>query len=340
MSARPPARSSTVLADGWFSWLIPSFRPFTDLVERWPGWLRALTWRSGPFRALLLLLAATRYDTLVVMPGSLGWRSVLLGRALFGRSRKLVVTQFIDLPARSDGIGGLLDTVWRPVQRWAIRRAMRSAQVMSEWEVALYALRFGVEPERFRFIPFAWCTATETAESLPVAERHLVLAAGRAFCDWPTLFEAARERDWELTVVCSGEDRPFVERLNHAGRATIHSDLTEADVGDLLRQAAVSVLPMRDAGVSQGQVRLKDAADAGTPVVATRTRSLEGYVDPGLTAVLVEPGDPVALRDAIERLLAQPAERERIVRAAAERARAWTWPDYLAAIEAFAPGYR
>jgi glycosyltransferase involved in cell wall biosynthesis len=92
---------------------------------------------------------------------------------------------------------------------------------------------------------------------------------------------------------------------------------------------------MYDAGVSQGHVRLCDAVDAGVPVVASRTRSLEGYVEDGRTAVLVDPGDAGALRLAVDGLLSDPAGRERLAQAAFERAAAWTWPDYLAAIEAF-----
>jgi Glycosyl transferases group 1 len=340
MSTRPPARTPTVLADGWFSWLIPSFRPLTDLVARWPAWLKALTWRSGPFRAALLLLAATRYETLVVMPATLGWRSVLVGRALFGRSPKLVVTQFIDLPARSHGPGGVVDRAWRPLQRWAMRRAIRSAQVLTAWEADLYAARFGMSPGRFQFIPFAWATTGELEPGLPARERRLVVAAGRAFCDWPTLFEAAGESDWELSVVCSRKDRPVVDVLNQSGRAAVHSDLTGEEVTALLRQAAVSVLPMHDAGVSQGQIRLKDAVDAGAAIVATRTRSLEGYVEPGVTAVLVEPGDAAGLREAIESLLDDPDRRDRLAHAAAERARRWTWADYLSAVEALAHASR
>lgn len=333
-----PRQRRRVLADGWYSWLIPTLRPLTDLLERWPPRVKALTWRSGPLRAALMLLASSRYDTLVVIRADLGWRSVLLGRALFGRRRKLVVLHFIDLPPRPDGLGGLVDRVWRPIERWAIRRALRCAQVLCEWEAELYARRFGIERERFRFIPFAW-TAGGARPPLPAArERRLVVASGRAFCDWPTLFEAARPCRWELVVVCGARDRLLVERLNRPPHATVLSEIPSEQMSELLANAAVSVLPMRDAGVAQGQIRLKDAVDAGAPVVASATRSLQGYVEPGATAVVVPPADPDALRDAVARLLDDPSERERLARTAAVRAGAWTWPDYLAAVEALAHG--
>jgi glycosyltransferase involved in cell wall biosynthesis len=94
----------------------------------------------------------------------------------------------------------------------------------------------------------------------------------------------------------------------------------------------VFVVTMREAGVSQGHVRLMDAADAGVPVVITGTRSLRGYAVPGLTAVVVPPEDPQAMRAAIDRLLEDPAERERIRREAWERSAAWTADDYVTAL--------
>ena len=68
---------------------------------------------------------------------------------------------------------------------------------------------------------------------------------------------------------------------------------------------------------------------AGVPVVASRTRSLEGYAQDGVTALLVAPGDPGALREALDRLHEDRALRERLRSSAHARARAWTWPEYL-----------
>ena len=335
----PPRRS--VLADGWYGWLIPSFRALSDVYERWPRPVQEWMLRLGALRAVVLFAASLRYDVVATIRTDRGWRSLLLLRALLGRRRKLVALHFIDHPDRAGVIGNLVDRGWRPIDRWATRRAVLAAHVLSPWEVERYARAFGVEPERFSFIPFAWrMAAGANGAPDPAASRDLVIASGRAFCDWPTLFEAARPADWRLLVICGGHDRALVDRLNADGRATVVSDLPPERARELLREAAVSVLPMYDAGVSQGHVRLCDAVDAGAVVVASRTRSLDGYVEDGRTAVLVAPGDPDAMRGAIDELLADPAERGRLARAAFERAAAWTWDDYLAAIAAFAHGAR
>jgi len=52
-----------------------------------------------------------------------------------------------------------------------------------------------------------------------------------------------------------------------------------------------------------GQTVLLDAMASGRPVVVTRRSYVDDYVEDGRTALLVPPGDPEALRDAITRVL-------------------------------------
>lgn len=323
-----------MLADGWYSWLAPSFRALTELTSGWPEPLKAMLWRVGALRALVLFAAGNRYAATAVIRSDRGWRTLLLLRAALGRRRKLVVLQFNDHPPRTTGLGALLDRMWRPVDRWATRRALLAAQVLSPAERSRYAASFGIEEERFRLIPFAWRLAEESPPG-PASERSGVVSVGRAYCDWPTLFAAAREATWPLTVVCGERDRELVERLNADGRATVLTEIPAQSARELIAQASVCVLTMVDQGISHGQIRLCDAVSAGTPVIASRTQSLEGYVEDGRTAVLVRPGDPGELRRAIEELLTDPDRRDGMARAALERAAGWTTTDYVAAIERF-----
>jgi hypothetical protein len=329
-----------VLSDDPYGELIPSFSSLGQIVGRWPAWAGSVVGRVGPLRAIIFLLLGTRYDVLTVLREQRGWRSLLLLSAVMPSRRKLAVFHFIDHPPRSEGRGATVDRLWRPIERWAVRRGVLRAQVFSVSEPALYAHRFGVAQDRFRFVPYPWRYPPRDASPgfRPAAQREGVIAAGRSFCDWPTLFQAARGEDWTLTVVCQAADRPLVERLNAPPLATILSELSADETRKRLGQAALSAVTMYDSGVSQGHTRLCDCVNAGAPVVVSQTRSLEGYVEPGETASVVPPGDPEALRQAINRLLADPAARDEMARAAWIRAGAWTWEDYLDAISAFVYG--
>ena len=63
-----------------------------------------------------------------------------------------------------------------------------------------------------------------------------------------------------------------------------------------------------------------EAMSAGRPVIASRIGGLADLVADGETGLLVQPGDPLALQQAIERLLADPDLRGRMGQAAQRKA--------------------
>jgi glycosyltransferase involved in cell wall biosynthesis len=156
-------------------------------------------------------------------------------------------------------------------------------------------------------------------------DRAVVLAAGRLAAQkgFGTLLEAAsRWRDIkpEPVLVIVGQGPLEAELKNQA--ATLHLDARfpgqRDDVPALLAAAAVFVLP----SVWEGQpLILQEALRAGVPVVATRvggTAELTGEA----AALLVPPGDPDRLADAVRAVLTDPALAARMRRAALDRARA------------------
>jgi hypothetical protein len=333
-----PARRA-VLADGWYSWVSPPgheppWDTFTTVLGRLPAPLTRRLLVHGGLRGAGLALLSTRYHAVAVNRYDPGWRSLLLLRALFGRRRKLVVLQFFDHPVPRT-FGALLA---RTVERWALRRTLARAQVLTTAELEVYPQRLGLSPERFTLIRFAARTAAEgVAAPLPPLSGP-VLAAGRAHCDWETLFAAAGSRGWDLQVVCSAEDHAAVERLNreHRAGAQIDVELSQPATQALLRRAAISVICVSQGLLGRGHIRLAEATDTGAAIVASDVASLAGYVEDGTSAVLVPPGDPGALRAAVEALMRDPDRRARLTAGAYQRAAGWTGEHYLAALGALA----
>jgi glycosyltransferase involved in cell wall biosynthesis len=62
-----------------------------------------------------------------------------------------------------------------------------------------------------------------------------------------------------------------------------------------------------------------EAMRFGVPVVGTRIAGVPEQVEHGVTGLVVEPGDPAALADALEQLLASPERARRMGRAGIER---------------------
>jgi len=96
-------------------------------------------------------------------------------------------------------------------------------------------------------------------------------------------------------------------------------------LGSYYERAAVVACPSRREGY--GAVA-REAMAHGRPVVATAVGGLAEAVEDGVNGILVPPGDPAALRAAIELLLADADLRRRCGAAARERAReTLAWPE-------------
>jgi glycosyltransferase involved in cell wall biosynthesis len=85
------------------------------------------------------------------------------------------------------------------------------------------------------------------------------------------------------------------------------------EVQRLLARAAVVLLPSHREGLP---MVLLEAMAHGRAVVATPVGGTPSLVEDGVTGLLVPAGDPKALREAVERLLADPELRQRLGKAA------------------------
>jgi hypothetical protein len=287
-----------------------------------------LWWLGRRYDGVVLTLSGRTAQTLLALDRFFGWR----------RGRYLVLLEFIpvvgdrDLAEWGDAEAAAVPVrhgFWRWIGAPALRRHLLSAHSMTRFEIQRNAAHYGLDPERLIFVPlFAGLD-----EPPPPAERGSgVFASGRAACDWETVFAAAEGQDWDLTVVCGAADLDRVRALDREGRATILSEISKADHARLMAESAVYLLALREAAVSSGQIRLTDAAVAGTPVAAAGVRGLLDYLSDGENALVYPPGDAEAARAAVNRLLGDPDLGDSLVEEARARGRRWTRTDYLRAM--------
>jgi len=90
-----------------------------------------------------------------------------------------------------------------------------------------------------------------------------------------------------------------------------------AELGPWYERAAVVAAPSRREGYG---IVAREAMAWGRPVVASAVGGLVDAVEDGVTGLLVPPGDTVALRAALERLLGDSELRAKLGQAARERA--------------------
>lgn len=106
----------------------------------------------------------------------------------------------------------------------------------------------------------------------------------------------------EITKNSSIEDR--VEFLGHIDRPQIN---------ELFRKADIFILP--SSHESYGMV-IKEAASFGVPIITTRVGAIPEIVEHEESALLIPPEDPIAIKDAIVRLLEDEHLRKKIARGA------------------------
>jgi glycosyltransferase involved in cell wall biosynthesis len=224
---------------------------------------------------------------------------------LTGRTSKQVMTEvFIDDPKKGP-VWRLKNALYGVIARRAI-----GVLVNSRAEVDSISARYGVPRDRIRFVPLNSTLANE-----PVSQHDdgFILAAGRSLRDYSTLIEAAREIGMPLVIVCGREDAMPAELPPNI---SIRREVGYEEYLDLLRRCTFVALPLRATERATGQVVALEAMALGKPVVASRVAGTIDYIRDGETGLLVEPGNPDALRSALRRLISDPKLRARLAHSA------------------------
>lgn len=324
-----------VLIDSWYDSLLPHCERLETEIELRFGSLVARFSRFSAIRGLLAWWIGRDYDFVAIHDRGPGARWLIFLTAWFGgrRRRKIILFEFITCPERR--LNELKYAIFLPlIYRPAIKRTLAAAHVMCPAEPEYYSELFGIPASLFHVIPLPLLTDNLEERSYQESD-NLVFASARGLTDWETLFRAAEGAHWNLRVICPKADRKRVDRLNREGRAIVEATIPWAEHLRVMATAAVYAMPLAARPVSCGQLRVRDAISAGTPIVCTKVVGLEGYAVPDQTASVVEVGDHLALRREIDRLLADVEWRRTLAARAREFARSRSASNFARAINDF-----
>jgi glycosyltransferase involved in cell wall biosynthesis len=165
---------------------------------------------------------------------------------------------------------------------------------------------------------------------LPLPERPQALFVGvlERYKNVDGLAEAWRRAaprlpEARLRLVGSGTLRPVVDRLVRelSDQTTWTARLSQDEVSAALDESTLLVLPSRSEGM--GRV-IVEAFCRARPVVASRVGGIPDLVQDDVNGLLVEPGDPDALADALVRVLTERSLAERLASSAQASSGLWT----------------
>jgi glycosyltransferase involved in cell wall biosynthesis len=255
------------------------------------------------------------------------------GTVPFRRSAPAVLTLHDLQPLEASATHGAFK---RAYLGWAVPAAVRAARrvaVPSEFVRRRVLDRFGTAPERVVAIPHAAPVRPPATDAASLRERYelsgpvvLYPAVTYPHKDHRTLvsaFEAVAAQHPSAVLVLpggeGGEETALREQIvaspvlrdpvRRVGR------IPEADLAGLLELATVVAVPSRYEGFG---IPALEAMAAGAPVVAAAATALPEVV--GDAGLLVPPGDVAAWAAALDRVLADPAERQRLREAGLARA--------------------
>ena len=215
--------------------------------------------------------------------------------------------------------------IFRMMVPRSVRRAARVLAV-SEWTKRDLIEHYAVPAEKIVVTPNGVDTLFRPGPAGDGAPYALFVGTLQSRKDPIAALEAVAMTNADLRLVVVGRDkglgdeaRRAASRLGLNDRVEFAGHVEKQELAQLYRGAVCLLFPSRYEGFGLPVV---EAMASGTPVVAAASGSIPEVA--GDAAVLVEPGDSVALAGGIERAI---ADHERLVQAGLERARRYTWAE-------------
>ncbi len=198
------------------------------------------------------------------------------------------------------------------VKRWWHRRLLRLVMpralgviVPSSGQVQAMSERFGVSPDRVRYVPMY--TPLEPEEM--GVDGNLILSAGYSRRDFATLVEAVAGLDAQLVIVAP---RSALEGLDVPPNTVVLGEVSRDEYLDQLRRAAIAAVILDTEEIPAGQFVILEAWAFGKPVVATTNVGTVDYVRDGENGFLCRMFDAAELRTKLQALLEDAHLRSRL----------------------------
>jgi glycosyltransferase involved in cell wall biosynthesis len=200
----------------------------------------------------------------------------------------------------------------------AYRRCLAAADVVfcfSHNQLPVLQETFGLDADRVRVVPYG--IDAHFFSPRPAPEEDYVLAIGRdRGRDHQTLVEAMRRSGARLRLFAP---QGMVDERSLPPNVELTSErIDHVSYREILARARLVAVTTTAPRYPSGQTVVLEAMAMAKPLVVTDSPAMRDYVTPDVQGVLVPPGDPSAVADAVDDLLADDARRQRMGHAGRE----------------------
>jgi len=273
----------------------------------WPiaEWLRNVSFNLVH---LPYLLTIRKYDTVFICAGL---PLVFTAKFLLGwKKPKFVIYNTFLTNALKRNTGGLSGFITRK----AIERL--DVIVCTGKEQETFLLEQGFDKEKIVFAPIGIDAMRFADESKKNPKNgDYVLAVGRdPGRDYKTLFEAVRDLPIKVKVATKQE---VVAGLEVPKNVELLLHVPYSDMPALYQGALCAVVPLRDwndpkGSDTSGQYGYLEPMASGKAVIASDKAVVRDYIENNVDGILVPPGNPTALCEAIQQLISDESLRTRL----------------------------
>ena len=266
------------------------------ILFRWPGYF----WVS-----LKALIKAEKYDFVIAHQPVCGIMLALLLRIFLIKSTKLIVLNFI-FTQKTQRIS--YELRW-----WLTKVCLKKIDWLSVYtkkEVDTISELFSYPKENIYCIPQGIIADNNQNSVLSATNsKEYIFSSGMSLRDYKTLFNAFKEIDYKLVVVCQEHN---IKRLTIPDNVKVYLDIWGDEVKKLRRESKFVIVPLLDENVSAGQYDILFSMADRKAIIATDTvASLEHLTD-GHDGILVKRGNYIQLRDKIKYLIDNQNEIQRL----------------------------
>jgi glycosyltransferase involved in cell wall biosynthesis len=187
--------------------------------------------------------------------------------------------------------------------------------------------------DRIFFVPLGVDTEYFTPPtSFGSRNPNICVFVGENYRDFPTLrgvIELVAYQRPHTQFVAVTSPRSF-EYIGSHPNLTLRSGISESELRDLYRSAALMLLPLKDATANNA---ILESMACGLPIVVSEVGAIRDYVSPKC-AILIPPFDSRGMAESVLHLLDDPLERQRMSEQSREQALRFSWPKVIQQLQA------